>query len=201
MVLVLALGDLHVPHRAADLPPKFKSMLVPGKIQHIICTGNLCIKVGLFSLLFIIRRIILVWCKTFWDTYIWKDSEARTNSMWSLCSSTRLVYENSMDISFSLGVLTAKAYGLFWFMFVVVKLSIFFLLFCLGNPWLLEDYMPWFAYSSWGVWRRCTIPWDQNLDHRPVQAWTLPRPPGSLLFLLTSLLWWASQVRRYHEWE
>lgn len=48
MVLVLALGDLHVPHRAADLPPKFKSMLVPGKIQHIICTGNLCIKVGLF---------------------------------------------------------------------------------------------------------------------------------------------------------
>ncbi|KAK3406298.1 hypothetical protein EUGRSUZ_K02462 [Eucalyptus grandis] len=45
MVLVLALGDLHVPHRAPDLPAKFKSMLVPGKIQHIICTGNLCIKV------------------------------------------------------------------------------------------------------------------------------------------------------------
>lgn len=45
MVLVLALGDLHIPHRAADLPAKFKSMLVPGKIQHIVCTGNLCIKV------------------------------------------------------------------------------------------------------------------------------------------------------------
>lgn len=45
MVLVLAIGDLHIPHRAADLPPKFKSMLVPGKIQHIICTGNLSIKV------------------------------------------------------------------------------------------------------------------------------------------------------------
>ncbi|KAK3223095.1 hypothetical protein Dsin_010120 [Dipteronia sinensis] len=44
MVLVLAIGDLHIPHRAADLPPKFKSMLVPGKIQHIICTGNLSIK-------------------------------------------------------------------------------------------------------------------------------------------------------------
>ncbi|KAI3964588.1 hypothetical protein MKW92_039279, partial [Papaver armeniacum] len=44
MVLVLALGDLHIPHRASDLPAKFKSMLVPGKIQHIICTGNLCIK-------------------------------------------------------------------------------------------------------------------------------------------------------------
>lgn len=42
---MLAIGDLHIPHRAPDLPAKFKSMLVPGKIQHIICTGNLCIKV------------------------------------------------------------------------------------------------------------------------------------------------------------
>ena len=46
---MLALGDLHIPHRAPDLPAKFKSMLVPGKIQHIICTGNLCIKVTLPS--------------------------------------------------------------------------------------------------------------------------------------------------------
>jgi hypothetical protein len=45
MVLVLALGDLHIPHRASDLPAKFKSMLVPGKIQHILSPGNLCIKV------------------------------------------------------------------------------------------------------------------------------------------------------------
>ncbi|KVH92718.1 Phosphodiesterase [Cynara cardunculus var. scolymus] len=45
MVLVMAIGDLHIPHRAMELPAKFKSMLVPGKIQHIICTGNLCIKV------------------------------------------------------------------------------------------------------------------------------------------------------------
>lgn len=48
MVLVLALGDLYIPHRAADLPAKFKSMLVPGKMQHIICTGNLCITVRLY---------------------------------------------------------------------------------------------------------------------------------------------------------
>jgi len=41
MVLVLVLGDLHVPHRTTDLPAKFKALLVPGKIQHIICTGNL----------------------------------------------------------------------------------------------------------------------------------------------------------------
>ncbi|KAI3670007.1 hypothetical protein L6452_41565 [Arctium lappa] len=44
MVLVMAIGDLHIPHRALEFPTKFKSMLVPGKIQHIICTGNLCIK-------------------------------------------------------------------------------------------------------------------------------------------------------------
>eukprot|EP00899_Mesostigma_viride_P012973 jgi/Mesvir1/21677/Mv04098-RA.1 len=44
MVLVLALGDLHIPYRVADLPPQFKSMLVPGKIQHTLCTGNLCVK-------------------------------------------------------------------------------------------------------------------------------------------------------------
>jgi vacuolar protein sorting-associated protein 29 len=41
-MLVLVTGDLHIPHRAADLPAKFKKMLAPGKIQHILCTGNLC---------------------------------------------------------------------------------------------------------------------------------------------------------------
>eukprot|EP00694_Reclinomonas_americana_P005859 EC795433.1.p1 GENE.EC795433.1~~EC795433.1.p1 ORF type:complete len:189 (+),score=73.19 EC795433.1:22-588(+) len=44
MVFVLVIGDLHIPHRAADLPPTFKTMLVPGKIQHILCTGNVCTK-------------------------------------------------------------------------------------------------------------------------------------------------------------
>ena len=44
MVLVLVIGDTHVPARAADLPPKFKELLVPGKIQHVLCTGNLCSK-------------------------------------------------------------------------------------------------------------------------------------------------------------
>jgi len=41
-VLVLVIGDLHVPHRANAVPAKFKKLLVPGKIQHILCTGNLC---------------------------------------------------------------------------------------------------------------------------------------------------------------
>ncbi|XP_063171893.1 vacuolar protein sorting-associated protein 29-like [Candoia aspera] len=42
--LVLVLGDLHIPHRCSSLPAKFKKLLVPGKIQHILCTGNLCTK-------------------------------------------------------------------------------------------------------------------------------------------------------------
>ena len=42
--LVLVVGDLHIPHRSFAVPPKFKKLLVPGKIQHILCTGNLCTK-------------------------------------------------------------------------------------------------------------------------------------------------------------
>lgn len=39
--LVLLIGDLHIPQRAVDLPEKFKELLVPGKVQHIVCTGNI----------------------------------------------------------------------------------------------------------------------------------------------------------------
>lgn len=42
--LVLVLGDLHIPHRCSSLPAKFKKLLVPGRIHHILCTGNLCTK-------------------------------------------------------------------------------------------------------------------------------------------------------------
>ncbi|KAI9486900.1 MAG: vacuolar sorting protein vps29 [Benjaminiella poitrasii] len=41
MVLVLAIGDLHIPHRSHGLPNKFKKLLIPGKIQKILCTGNI----------------------------------------------------------------------------------------------------------------------------------------------------------------
>lgn len=44
MVLVLCIGDLHIPHRAQDLPPKFKELLKPNKVDHILCCGNLCSK-------------------------------------------------------------------------------------------------------------------------------------------------------------
>jgi vacuolar protein sorting-associated protein 29 len=46
MVLVLCIGDMHVPFRAADVPQKFKELLKPGKIHHALCTGNLCTSVS-----------------------------------------------------------------------------------------------------------------------------------------------------------
>lgn len=41
-VLLLTIGDLHIPLRTHDLPVKFKKLLVPGKIGQIVCTGNVC---------------------------------------------------------------------------------------------------------------------------------------------------------------
>ena len=32
---------MHIPYRAAGLSAQFKKLLLPGKIQHILCTGNL----------------------------------------------------------------------------------------------------------------------------------------------------------------
>ncbi|RDA87210.1 hypothetical protein CP532_2538 [Ophiocordyceps camponoti-leonardi (nom. inval.)] len=39
--LILVIGDLHIPDRALDLPPKFKKLLAPGKIGQTLCLGNL----------------------------------------------------------------------------------------------------------------------------------------------------------------
>ncbi|VDL73560.1 unnamed protein product [Nippostrongylus brasiliensis] len=41
-MLVLLIGDLHIPHREYNLSPKFRKLLVPNKMQHVLCTGNLC---------------------------------------------------------------------------------------------------------------------------------------------------------------
>uniref|UniRef100_A0A183BZI7 Vacuolar protein sorting-associated protein 29 n=1 Tax=Globodera pallida TaxID=36090 RepID=A0A183BZI7_GLOPA len=38
--LVLVIGDFHIPFRAYALPPKFRKLLVPNKMQHVLCTGN-----------------------------------------------------------------------------------------------------------------------------------------------------------------
>ena len=42
--LALVLGDFHIPHRAAGIPEKFQKMLVPNKMQHVLCTGNVITK-------------------------------------------------------------------------------------------------------------------------------------------------------------
>eukprot|EP01084_Bolivina_argentea_P134650 237449_1 len=38
--LVLVIGDLHIPRRKSDIPKKFHALLVPGKMKHVLCTGN-----------------------------------------------------------------------------------------------------------------------------------------------------------------
>lgn len=38
--LVLVVGDHHLGTRAAEIPEKFRRMLVPNKMQHVVCTGN-----------------------------------------------------------------------------------------------------------------------------------------------------------------
>jgi len=39
--LVLVLGEHHIPSRTSNIPEKFQKMLVPNKMQHILCTGNI----------------------------------------------------------------------------------------------------------------------------------------------------------------
>ena len=36
------MGDCHIPHKSSDIPEQFKSLLVPGKLDYVICTGNIC---------------------------------------------------------------------------------------------------------------------------------------------------------------
>jgi len=42
MVLVLVIGDIHIPYRANDIPPEFKKLFQPGRFEYVIITGNLC---------------------------------------------------------------------------------------------------------------------------------------------------------------
>lgn len=39
--LVLLIGDHHIPSRTTSIPEQFQRMLVPHKMQHVICTGNI----------------------------------------------------------------------------------------------------------------------------------------------------------------
>ena len=38
--LALVVGDVHDPSRALSIPSPFKKLLQPGKMQHVLCTGN-----------------------------------------------------------------------------------------------------------------------------------------------------------------
>ena len=38
--LVLVVGDFHIPQRVGTIPERFKRMLVPNKMQYVLCTGN-----------------------------------------------------------------------------------------------------------------------------------------------------------------
>ncbi|ODV91591.1 hypothetical protein CANCADRAFT_73201 [Tortispora caseinolytica NRRL Y-17796] len=40
-MLVLALGDAHIPDRAIDIPEQFQKLLKPGRIGLTLCLGNL----------------------------------------------------------------------------------------------------------------------------------------------------------------
>ncbi|KXS13195.1 Metallo-dependent phosphatase [Gonapodya prolifera JEL478] len=60
MVLVLAIGDTHIPSRSTELPAKFKKLLVPGKIQQILCTGNITSRATLDFLRSVAAEIVPV---------------------------------------------------------------------------------------------------------------------------------------------
>ena len=39
--LVLVVGDMFVPQRSQDIDPKFKAILIPNKLQHVLSLGNI----------------------------------------------------------------------------------------------------------------------------------------------------------------
>lgn len=52
MTLILAIGDLHIPERAVEIPPKFKRLLsAPGKISQVLCHGNVTRSPGTLNFL------------------------------------------------------------------------------------------------------------------------------------------------------
>lgn len=38
---MLLLGDFHIPHRAAEISPKYREMITPNKVSTVLCTGNM----------------------------------------------------------------------------------------------------------------------------------------------------------------
>lgn len=41
-MIILVIGDLHIPQRKLAIPEQFMHLFAPGKVHKIFCTGNLC---------------------------------------------------------------------------------------------------------------------------------------------------------------
>ncbi|EGR32142.1 vacuolar sorting protein, putative [Ichthyophthirius multifiliis] len=39
--LAVVFGDFHIPMRSTDIPDQFKELIVPNKVQYVMCTGNI----------------------------------------------------------------------------------------------------------------------------------------------------------------
>ena len=59
-MLVLIIGDLHIPYKSHEICKLFREHLQPGKIHKILCTGNVCIKSELDFLRTICNEIEIV---------------------------------------------------------------------------------------------------------------------------------------------
>ena len=59
-MIILVIGDIHIPQRAFKIPEPFAKLLVPGKIHRILCTGNITNKAELDALKRICKDIVLV---------------------------------------------------------------------------------------------------------------------------------------------
>jgi putative phosphoesterase len=59
-MLVLIIGDLHIPYKTHEISRVFREHLQPGKIHQILCTGNVCVKSEMEFLRTICNEIVVV---------------------------------------------------------------------------------------------------------------------------------------------
>ncbi|KAJ5080613.1 vacuolar protein sorting-associated protein [Anaeramoeba ignava] len=58
-MIVLIIGDIHIPYKSSEIPEKFKNLFQQGKIDYLICTGNLTTKSTLDYLKTITKEIYI----------------------------------------------------------------------------------------------------------------------------------------------
>ena len=59
-MIILVIGDFHIPTRRLSLPDPFKELLKPGKVHRIFCTGNLCAQATMDWLKSLCKEVICV---------------------------------------------------------------------------------------------------------------------------------------------